>query len=120
MKMVDKKSSYESVANKLNKPWNFIAIIHCIEGSLSFEKHLHNGDTLRARTVQVPKGRPIAGKLPFSWEESAIDALTLHGFTKSIDWSIPSMLFSLKHTMVWDIEKRVLIHPIYGVSPTII
>ena len=95
-KMVANKTIYDAVANSTNIPWNFIAIIHCMEGSLSFKKHLHNGDPLTGRTVQIPKGRPIAGNPPFTWEESAIDALTIEGFTTKTDWSIPSMLSSFE------------------------
>ncbi len=43
-KMVESKATYDAVTNATNIPWNFIAIIHCMEGSLSFKKHLHNGD----------------------------------------------------------------------------
>jgi lysozyme family protein len=56
-------------------PWWFVAIVHFMEGGGKFTKHLHNGDPLTARTVNVPKGRPVMGKAPFSWEESAIDAI---------------------------------------------
>jgi len=95
-KMVTNKARYETVADKLNIPWNFIAIIHCMEGSLSFSRHLHNGDPLTARTVQVPKGRPLTGNPPFSWEDSAVDALTMEGFTRTTDWSITGMLYSFE------------------------
>jgi lysozyme family protein len=66
--MVNNKMRYEAVANKLNVPWYFIAIIHCMEGSLSFNKHLHNGDSLTQRTINVPTGRPLTGEPPFEWE----------------------------------------------------
>lgn len=95
-KMFARKATYEVVANKLNIPWYFISIIHCMEGSLNFNTHLHNGDPLTARTVQVPAGRPPAGNPPFTWEESAIDALTLEGFTSRTDWSLPAMLFAFE------------------------
>jgi lysozyme family protein len=67
--------------------------VHGLEGNFNFETHLHNGDPLTARTVQVPKGRPVAGEPPFKWEESAEDALRLKGFDKETDWSIPAMLY---------------------------
>lgn len=95
--MTANRGRYESVAAELAIPWNFIAIIHCMEGSLSFKKHLHNGDPLTARTVQVPKGRPAAGKPPFTWEESAADALTIEGFSSRTDWSIPGMLLAFEN-----------------------
>lgn len=90
------QATYEAVAKKLNMPWYFIAIIHCMEGSLNFNTHLHNGDPLTARTVQVPASRPLTGNPPFTWEESAIDALTLEGFASQTDWSIPAMLFAFE------------------------
>ena len=92
-KMVTNKATYEAVGQPLNIPWYFIAIIHCMEAGLDFKAHLHNGDPLTQRTVQVPAGRPLTGKPPFSWEASATDALTIEGFTAWTDWSIPGMLF---------------------------
>jgi len=95
-RMIDNKATYDIVANQLNIPWYFIAIIHCMEGSLNFHTHLHNGDPLTNRTVQVPAGRPLTGTAPFKWEESAIDALTLEGFTSHTDWSVQGMLFAFE------------------------
>jgi lysozyme family protein len=65
-----------------------VAVIHQMECSGDFTKHLHNGDTLKARTVQVPTGRPLTGKPPFTWEQSATDALTMLGINKWQDWTI--------------------------------
>lgn len=90
------QETYQAVSNITGIPWYFIAIIHCMEASLNFKTHLHNGDPLTARTVQVPKGRPLAGNPPFSWQESAVDALTLEGFTSWKDWSIAGILYCLE------------------------
>ena len=57
-----------------------MGIIHDLEGGGSFRTHLHNGDSLRNRTYRVPAGRPKFGSPPFTWEESAIDALQYEGF----------------------------------------
>ncbi len=76
-KILAHRSQYESVADTLGIPWYFIAAIHNMESSQNFSKHLHNGDPLSARTKHVPAGRPKTGMPPFSWEESAIDALKL-------------------------------------------
>lgn len=95
-RIVANRSRYEAVGNKLNIPWYFISIVHCMEGSLSFNKHLHNGDPLTARTVQVPKARPKTGTPPFTWEASAEDALTFDRINLWQDWSIPGMLFKLE------------------------
>ncbi len=95
-KIISNKSRYQSVGNKLNIPWYFIGITHSMEGGSNFSTHLHNGDSLRARTVQIPKGRPQNGNPPFSWEFSAEDALMLKGLDKWTDWSIPGVLYKLE------------------------
>ena len=73
-----------------------IAIIHCMEGSLKFDKHLHNGDSLLRRTVNIPSGRPKRGNPPFTWENSATDALTLKSLETWPDWSIAGILYKLE------------------------
>ena len=65
---------YQPVADKLQLPWYMIAAIHYRESNYDFTKHLHNGDPLTAKTVHVPAGRP-AGTPPFTWYQSALDAL---------------------------------------------
>ena len=87
------KSKYKVVEKSSNVPWYIIAIIHSLESSLNFNTHLHNGDSLTARTVRVPPGRPRAGNPPFSWEESAIDALEFDGLSDWNDWSIEGTCF---------------------------
>ncbi|MEO6407021.1 MAG: hypothetical protein ABIY51_07635 [Ferruginibacter sp.] len=92
-RIIANKSRYESIGKPLKIPWFFIGITHCMECGLSFNKHLHNGDTLNGRTVQVPKGRPRTGNPPFSFDSSATDALVYEGFDKVTDWSIPGTLY---------------------------
>lgn len=87
------RSRYEAAGQGLGIPWQFIGIIHGLEGSFNFNTHLHNGDPLTARTVHVPAGRPQQGSPPFKWEDSARDALILKGFANQTDWSVPQMLF---------------------------
>lgn len=79
---------YKAVGGKIGVPWQYIAVIHYRESSLNFKRHLHNGDPLTARTTHVPKGRPIKGNPPFTWEESAEDALRSQGWNAGIDWDI--------------------------------
>ena len=86
------KGRYESVGNKLGIPWYFIGIIHGIDSRFHFDKHLHNGDPLTGRTVRVPKGRPPVGDPPFSWEESAADALTMMRLDAATDWNVATTL----------------------------
>ena len=76
-KIIGNKNRYLKAGIKANVPWYIIACIHSLEASLNFSKHLHNGDPLSARTVRVPAGRPEVGNPPFSWEESAADAMSM-------------------------------------------
>lgn len=89
------RDRYRAVAEPLNAPWFFVGTIHCLEASLRFDQHLHNGDPLSARTVQVPAGRP-KGAPPFTWEASADDALRIKKIDQVADWSVPSLLYQLE------------------------
>lgn len=91
--MTTHKSRYQAVGTPLNVPWYVVAIIHCMEGSLRFDRHLHNGDPLNKRTVQVPAGRPKTGNPPFTWEASATDALKYDQLNLWEDWSIAGTLY---------------------------
>lgn len=95
------RARYEIVGNALGVPWALIGAIHNLESSLDFEKHLHNGDPLTARTVREPAGRPAAGEPPFLWAHSAIDALVLHGLDRWRDWSVAGTLFQLERYNGW-------------------
>src|SRR4051812_1398964 len=63
-----------TLKTKSNIPWYGVGLIHYMEASQNFNKHLHNGDSLSQRTTHVPAGRPLKGTPPFTWETSAIDA----------------------------------------------
>ena len=69
-KMIAGKSRYQAVAQLTGVPWTVIAVNHMLECNCHFDQHLHNGDPLSAKTVQVPKGRP-PGNPPWTWEISA-------------------------------------------------
>lgn len=107
-KLVANRQRYESVGSELGTPWQLVAVIHNMECSQSFSRHLHNGDPLKARTVHVPKGRPAEGEPPFTWEESACDALTLRKLPDWGDWSLPGMLYCLEGYNGWGYR---LYHP---------
>jgi lysozyme family protein len=87
---------YEAAGKPLGIPWFFVAVTHNMESSQSFKKHLHNGDPLTARTKQIPKNRPSKGSPPFTWEESAADALSMHSLDKWKDWSVAGTLYQLE------------------------
>lgn len=87
---------YQAVSVATGVPAHVVGIIHSLECGLDFHSHLHNGDPLTARTVQVPAGRPAAGQPPFAWEESAVDALTLKKLQHWTDWSVAGIAYVLE------------------------
>ena len=96
-RLVKHKPVYQQLAAGLNNmPWLFIGAVHGMECGFNFGTHLHNGDPLSARTVRVPAGRPQAGQPPFTWAESARDALQLKKLHLVTDWSLPRMLYLLE------------------------
>jgi len=93
--LVEHKKRYRKAGKPVGVPWWVVAVIHDLEASRRFDRHLHNGDPLSARTVHVPKGRP-PGPPPFTWEQSASDALTFDGLGDQDDWSLGHALFRLE------------------------
>jgi lysozyme family protein len=90
-------AKYQQVAAQFpGMPWYFIGVIHAMETGFRFNRHLHNGDPLSAKTVRVPKGRPISGNPPFSWEVSAKDAMEHMGYNRETDWSLAHVLYLLE------------------------
>lgn len=98
-RVVAGEDRYNAVSLALGVPWYVVGVIHQMEAGGSFERHLHNGDPLTARTVHVPKGRPLAepklGLLPYTWEESACDALQDYP-PKPKKWDLGSVLVYLE------------------------
>lgn len=90
------KARYQAVETATRVPWYVISIIHDLEAGRRFDTHLHNGDPLSARTVQVPRGRPVAGNPPFTWEESAKDALEYDHLTEVTHWTVERIAFELE------------------------
>jgi lysozyme family protein len=90
------KNVYGDVGADLNIPWYVIGILHGLECGFNFGTHLHNGDPLDARTTHVPANRPTKGKPPFTWRDSARDAMIYKGYDKVRDWSVPSVLYLLE------------------------
>jgi lysozyme family protein len=105
------RARYEQVAAKVDVPWWFVGIVHAMEGSFNFATHLHNGDPLSARTVQVPKGRPKTGSPPFTWIDSAVDALTFEGFGGATDWSVARALYRWEAYNGWGYRRASVAIP---------
>ena len=88
-----RRERYQRIENEICVPWYFVGIIHGMECAFDFNKHLHNGDPLRYKTVQVPKGRPQPWNPPTDWHSSAVDALRYDKFADLTDWELPRMLY---------------------------
>lgn len=94
--LVANRPRYEAVTAAQGVPWHVIAVIHNMESGQRFSAHLHNGDPLTARTVHVPAGRPKTGQPPFSWEDSAADALGMKGLGAGTDWTLAGTLYQIE------------------------
>ncbi|MCP5419918.1 MAG: hypothetical protein H6970_07200 [Gammaproteobacteria bacterium] len=106
--MVADRDRYQAVAKELGMPWFVVAALHAVERQRDFSCHLHNGDPLTERTRHMPDGRPKDGDPPFTWEESACDALRLRFLDQWHDWSIPGTLFKLEEYGTWGYRQH---HP---------
>lgn len=104
---------YQGLESITGVPWFFTGLVHYMEASCNFSKHLHNGDPLTSRTRNVPAGRPVFNPghsnippsmtNPYSFEESVIDAYQFmqqnNKVWKSIaanDWSLEAMMYRLE------------------------
>lgn len=106
------RPTYMGVGEDLNGiPWQLVGIAHGMEAGFDFSRHLHNGDPLTDRTVQVPKGRPSTGNPPFKWRESAIDALMLKGLHQVASWSRARVLYELERFNGLGYRRRALPSP---------
>lgn len=89
----DAERRYRTVEAATGVPWWVVGILHKMEASQSFLRHLHNGDPLSAPTTHVPAGRPPDWHPGMSWEESAVDALVnVDHLDRVTDWSIGALL----------------------------
>ncbi|MCC6354440.1 MAG: peptidoglycan-binding protein [Verrucomicrobiae bacterium] len=102
------RARYSAVAAATGVPWFVIGAIHSLESGCDFGTHLHNGDPRSRRTTHAPRGRPVAGTPPFAWEESARDAIQMHGLDAWRDWSIAGTLYQLERYNGWGYR---LYHP---------
>ena len=89
-RMLDPKRRklYEQVSAQSCIPWYFVGCIHALEASFDFTAHLHNGDSLKRRTYQVPANRPPRWNPPTDWSYSAIDALSMKGYDRETKWGL--------------------------------
>lgn len=119
-KTLANRARYERIerARRNGVPWFLVAALHERESSQRFSRHLHEGSPLSGRTIYVPKGRPRRGAPPFTWEESALDALYL---LKDLENKVPDWWRDLEEA-VDQLERYNGLgyrkwHPEVGVSP---
>jgi lysozyme family protein len=101
-----RRKAYEQVFEETCVPWYVVAIIHGMECSFDMNSHLHNGDSIKAKTWQVPKGRPTPWLPPSDWVSSAVDALKYDKLHEQADWSLPRILYRWEGYNGW--RSRVL------------
>ena len=106
-KIIANRARYAVVEAATGVPWFMIGPIHARESDMDFSTHLHNGDSLKARTHHVPAGRPTRGNPPFPWDASAIDALTMapHELQKVKAWSVERILYESEKYNGWGYLK---------------
>jgi lysozyme family protein len=103
---------YTIVADRVgNIPPIIVGCLHMMESSFSFNRHLHNGDLLTARTVNVPAGRPKTGKPPFTWSESAIDALYTDRVKSMKLWDLAHSLWFCEKFNGWGYRSKGILSP---------
>jgi lysozyme family protein len=102
-RLIANKTTYQRIAKTVwAKPdfWFVVALIDQMEHDASrglCATHLHNGDSLARRTVHVPAGRPPAPATPpFSFAESAVDALRYQGLDQVAAWTPERLAYWLE------------------------
>ena len=109
----DSARRYRAVERETGVPWWFVAILHTMETSGNFTRHLHNGDPLNAPTLREPAGRPANWRPGMRWEESAADALTGgdHKLDTFDDWSLGKALERMERWNGLGYRNRGLMSP---------
>lgn len=110
-KIIAGKKIYKQIEWLTGVPWWIIGLLHARESSCDFTKHLHNGDSLQRRTWQVPAGRPRTGNPPFTFVQSAEDALELDGLKGIKDITVANVLFVLENFNGGGYRKRGIPSP---------
>ena len=91
------KARYDPISAATDVPWFVIGIIHGLECSFDFSRHLFNGDPLDDYTKRYPAGYPRdRGAPPFSFAASAISALRYDHLDGHQDWTLARTLHRLE------------------------
>jgi lysozyme family protein len=106
--LMEGRPRYETVAQRTGVPWFVIGILNIAENRGRFDGHLHNGDPLTARTIRMPRGRPKEGAPPFTWEQSAEDAIRLEIVSEKKTWTLEDVLSAFERYNGFGHRGRVL------------
>lgn len=104
-KIFSGKERYQKIEAATGVPWYVVGAVHAMESGCRWNCHLHNGDPLSRRTYHVPAGRPLTGKPPFTWEESATDAIMQKNWHQIDAWPIERVLFELERYNGWGYRR---------------
>lgn len=110
-RIIGGRARYENVSGATGVPWVLIGLLHERESGCDFGTHLHNGDPLEhrdphtgqmvpCRTRHVPAGRPQSPG-PWTFEESAQDALELEGFERFTWDCVERIAYALEQFNGW-------------------
>lgn len=108
-----RRKSYEKVYEITCVPWHFVAITHGMEASFDLLAHLHNGDPLKSKTVQIPRNRPDPWNPPSDWASSAVDAMQVDKFADQTDWDLAKLLYRWEAYNGWRSRVLYKIHTPY-------
>jgi lysozyme family protein len=89
---IKNKVTYAVLESKTRVPWQMLACIHRRESDANFNTYLGNGQSLNAKTTEVPIGRgPFTG--PNAFVDGAVDAITIEGWGSISDWRLEKQLY---------------------------
>ena len=90
--LLNGKPHYLEVERRTGVPWWFVGLCHYRESHYDLATYLGNGQSLNRVTTIVPLGRgPFA-----SFEDGAVDALTIEGFVQAKVWTLARVAYRLE------------------------
>jgi lysozyme family protein len=100
-KILNHRERFENIVKEARTtiPWYFIGIIYLREEGCNFKGHIHNGDSLKLKTVHEPIGRPMnppQDPAGYSFEESVKDIIKLKQWDSIRSWILPFILYKLE------------------------
>jgi lysozyme family protein len=91
---IENKAIYQE-ASEAGFPWAMVAVVHRREADCNFDAYLGNGQLLKHKTTEVPKGRgPFLG--PKAFIDGCIDAVRQEGWASVHEWPLERVLYHLE------------------------